>query len=454
MRADRRRLDGYLRHVNEEMQTAKLASEVWLRSAPGHLVAENDRFVRSLVRGALARGDPGPDPLDPFLDDPAALREHYWQRVTRAKPTAVHFGAADHDELDAYFTVSAERSTSAATARARDTIAADSPAGHLFRSIDRLTGSGTSPAESCRQVLDLLSTHWRDLVAQCPAGPGGVRPEVGTVLAAFHEALVSGRLGRRPPQSVPDAPPPAESADARLTDAEARELARLYMLGRLCFSDGELRLAQRLARLPRLQYALLATHLRLVAESSATAARLAADWGTTRVLLPFTEAYVNRTGYRSPVIDLSPNPKLVTVLCHNVLPAVAGELVGRQADEHALDSGVLAAGVEAAIRRGVFSITVGLFHRADPPDTVRLSGFSRRVCPAATPFARHCQRWLPFYFDRWPGASPRPGQPPDATRSGSGSRSRSGVPGRSTAGRGSTEDRAAEPTACPAYPAC
>ncbi|MER5454075.1 hypothetical protein ABT008_04790 [Micromonospora sp. NPDC002389] len=436
MRPDRRRLDGYLRHVNEEMQTAKLASEVWLRSAPGHVVAENDRFVRSLVRGALARGDPGPDHLGPLLDDPAALREHYWQRVTRAKPMAVHFGAADHDALDDYFTVSTERSTSAATARARDTIAADSPAGHLLRSIDRLTASGTSPAESCRQVLHLLSTHWRDLVTQC-RGPEGGHPEVGAVLAAFHEALASGRLGRRPPQPVPGTPPPAEptdthhpdardtdacltDADARLTEAEVRDLARLCMLGRLCFSDEELRLAQRLARRPRLQYALLATHLRLVAESSATAARLAADWGTTRVLLPFTEAYVNRTGYRSPVIDLSPNPKLVTVLCHNVLPAVAGELLRRPADEDALDAGVLTSGVEAAIRRGVFSTTAGLFHGTAPPDTVALSGFSRRVCPAATPFARHCLRWLPFYFDRWPGTSP----PPDRTR------------------------------ACPAYPAC
>ncbi|WP_431728981.1 hypothetical protein [Verrucosispora sp. TAA-831] len=452
MRPDRRRLDGYLRHVNEEMQTAKLASEVWLRSAPGHLVAENDRFVRSLVRSALPRGGPGPDALGPLLDDPAALRSYYWQRVTRAKPMAVHFGAADHDELDDYFTVSAERSTFAAMARARATIAPDSPAGHLLRGIDRRTEPGTSPAESCRQVLHLLSTHWRDLVGQCRGGPDGVCPGVGTVLAAFDEALASGRLRSRGPRSGPDAPPPADArsgdtdarrrdsgvrptdtdartsdsdgrpthGDARLTEAEVGELARLYLLGRLCFSDEELRLAQRLARRPRLQYALLATHLRLVADASATAARLVAAWGTTRVLLPFTEAYVNRTGYRSPVIDLSPNPKLVTVLCHNVLPAVAGELIHRGADEDALDSDVLAAGVEAAIRRGVFSITVGLFHRTGPPDAVRLSGFSRRVCPAATPFARHCTQWLPSYFDRWPGSPARPGRP----------------------------------RACPAYPAC
>ncbi|MEU6202474.1 hypothetical protein ABZ814_02630 [Micromonospora musae] len=408
MRPDRRGLESYLRFVNEEMQTAKLASEVWLRSAPAPVVGENDHFVRSLVRSGLPPGDADRDPesLDPITADPVALREQYWQRVTRAKPVAVYFGAADHDDLDDYFTVAPERSTRATLERARRTISPGSAADFLLRSIDRLAaGKGSSPSEACRDAMRLLATAWPELVERSRPVAEAAPPTVASVLAAFHDALRAGHLGAGSAAGragAYDGP-----VGARLTRVEVRELARLYLLARRCFTDEEVRLAQRLARHPRLRYALLATQLRLVAESSATAVRLAAEWGTTRVLLPFTEAFVNRAGYASPVVDLAPNPKLITVLCNNVLPAVAGELIGRNADEDALDAEVLTAGVQAAARRGVFAVTIGLFGETERRDVASLSGFSRRVCPAATPFAAFCRQWLPYYFDRSPGASAR-----------------------------------------------
>ncbi|TYC04779.1 hypothetical protein FXF53_06585 [Micromonospora sp. WP24] len=402
------------------MQTAKLASEVWLRSAPAQVVVANDHFVRSLVRSGLPPGGPGRDPdgLDAIAADPAVLREQYWQRVVRAKPVAVHFGAADHDDLDDYFTVAAERSTRATLERARTTISPGSPADLLLRSIDRLAaGKGSSPSEACRDAMRLLAAAWPELVERARPAPEAAPPAVASVLAEFHDALRAGHLGKGSAalraghlgegSAAGRAGPHDGPFDARLTRVGVRELARLYLLARRCFTDEEVRLAQRLARHPRLRYALLATHLRLVAESSETAVRLAADWGTTRVLLPFTEAFVNRTGYASPVIDLAPNPKLITVLCNNVLPAVAGELIGRNADENALDAEVLAAGVQAAARRGVFAVTIGLFGETERRDVASLSGFSRRVCPAATPFAAFCRQWLPYYFDRCPGASAR-----------------------------------------------
>ncbi|TDC29567.1 hypothetical protein E1211_25770 [Micromonospora sp. 15K316] len=390
------------------MQTAKLASEVWLRSAPAHVVVENDHFVRSLVRGGLAPGERGRDPdgLDPIEADPVLLREHYWDRVTRAKRVAVQFGAADHDDLDDYFTVAPERSSRATLERARTTIGPGSPADFLLRSIDRLAATKhVSHSEACREAMRLLAAAWPDLVERSHAAPGAAPPTVERVLAEFHAAVGAGHVGRGTAPGRPRAP--EDPVDARLTTVEARELASLYMLGRRCFTDEELRLAQRLAENPRLRYALLATHLRLVAESGAEAVRLTVGWGTTRALLPFTEAFVNRTGYASPVIDLSPNPKLITVLCDNVLPAVAGELIGRNAAEDALDADALVAGVQAAVRRGVFAVTIGLFHRSERPDVAALSGFSRRVCPAVTPFGGFCRRWLPYYFERCPGASSR-----------------------------------------------
>ncbi|MBM0276970.1 hypothetical protein [Micromonospora tarensis] len=357
--------------MNEERQTTKLASEVWFQAASAEVTARNDYFVRALVRRVLPPGEPSPESgeLGALLADPAALSAYYWQRVETAKPVAVHFGAADLDTLDGYFRLTAGRSLSAALARLRAEITPGSPAAHLLRRIDRLAlRRGRSHAEACRTVMSELSMRWPDLGQACRGGP--------------------------------DAPPSGESA--LLTTTEARELARVYLLARLCFSAEEFRIAQVLAGSPRVRYAILATQLYLVSEVSRSASELADAWGTAKILLPFSEAFVNRSGYSSSGIDLAPNPKLITVIGHNVLPAVAGELIRRAATVDALDGGILADGVLAAVRRGVFSVTIGLFHRTDSRDTVSLSGLSRRVCPAVRPFGAFCQRWLPYFFDRYP----------------------------------------------------
>ncbi|WP_433349548.1 hypothetical protein [Micromonospora sp. CA-111912] len=411
MHPDREKLDTYLQFVNEEMQTAKLASEMWFRSAPGAVVAENDHFVRSVLRRGLSHAEPPSESgdVEPLPTGPAALRARYWQRVVDAKPVAVHFGAADLDGLDDYFDVATDRSSQAAVARLRAETTPRSPADHLLRSVEQVAAVlGTSHSESCRQTMNLLSTDWCDLVRRCRNGPEPALPTADRVLSAFY-ASISPELVRQRLLT-----PPSRSrhrhrgaAEASLTSSQAREMARSYMLARLCFSAEEVRVARRLASHPRLQYALLATQLQLVAASSHRARQLTRDWGTARVLLPFTEAFVSSNGYRSSVTDLAPNPKLITVLCNNLLPAVAGELLIRDAGPDDLDAGTLAAGVQAAYQRGVFAVTIGLFHGTAEPGVVSLSGFSRRVCPAARPFAAFCRRWLPYFFERYPG----PGRP-------------------------------------------
>ncbi|MFD3842122.1 hypothetical protein ACFWWC_38625 [Streptomyces sp. NPDC058642] len=159
-----------------------------------------------------------------------------------------------------------------------------------------------------------------------------------------------------------------------------------------------------LVAMPRLQSALLAVQLHLTASSAEPLARLVAGFGTPRVLLPFTEAFVDRFNYSSPArIGLCPNPKLITVLCNNVVPAIAGELLRREAQATELDSDSIQAGVIAARRRHIYEIMIALFNRADtlPPDMVALSSFSRRVCPAAVPFSAFLEEWLPYYFDQF-----------------------------------------------------
>ncbi|MFF3884286.1 hypothetical protein [Streptomyces sp. NPDC001914] len=155
--------------------------------------------------------------------------------------------------------------------------------------------------------------------------------------------------------------------------------------------------------MPRLQSALLAVQLHLTASSAEPLANLVASLGTPRVLLPFTEAFVDGFGYGSSKrIDLCPNPKLITVLCNNVVPAIAGELLLKGAQAADLDSDSIRAGVTAARRRHIYEIMIALFNRVDtlPSDIVALSGFNRRVCPAAVPFSAFLEEWLPYYFDR------------------------------------------------------
>ncbi|MCG5465150.1 hypothetical protein MED01_003423 [Micromonospora sp. MED01] len=406
---EKEKLDTYLESVNEERQTAKLASEVWFQAASAEVTARNDDFVRALLRRVLPPGRPSPESgdLGALLADPAALSAHYWKRVVTGKPVAVRFGAADLDTLDGYFGLTADRSLPAAVVRLREETTPGSPAERLLRGIERLASRrGQSHAEACRDVMSRLSTHWPDLVHLCRGGLDAPPLPAGSVLSTLHDAIGAvdeeGRRSRRSSSGVPS--PRAGSAEVLLTTAEARELARVYMLARLCFSAEEFRVAQLLAGDPRVRYAVLATHLYLVDEVSRSASELVEAWGTAKVLLPFTEAFVNVSGYSSSVIDLVPNPKLITVVGNNLLPAVAGELLRRDATVDELDADILAAGVQAAVRRGVFDVTIGLFHQTDRRDVVSLSGLSRRVCPAVRPFGAFCQRWLPYFFDSHPSA--------------------------------------------------
>ncbi|MFD8813728.1 hypothetical protein ACFV23_20085 [Streptomyces sp. NPDC059627] len=403
MTPDRRSLDVYLQSVNEQIQTTKMSSELWFRSPPLHQIRANDQFVRSLMSEGLA---PAATPPVSEAEQPeprrSAVRSAYWAQATRTREIAVHFGAAGHASLQEYFTADAGRSSEAARTRARRTVAPSSAADYLLRSIDRRTAlTGADAAASCRKSMRILARDWHRIVHACQAAPDSALP-ASHVLREFYRLAA----GENPPSSGPRHTPsgsPGDGPPVLLTEAEAREMATSYMLGRLPFTVQEYRMAAELVAMPRLQSALLAVQLQLTVSSTEPLARLVAAFGTPRVLLPFTEAFVDRFNYSSSArIDLCPNPKLITVLCNNVVPAIAGELLRQEAQATDLDSGFIQAGVIAARRRHIYEIMIALFNRADAlrPDMVALSGFNRRVCPAAVPFSAFLEEWLPYYFDR------------------------------------------------------
>jgi hypothetical protein len=401
---NRHGLDVYLRSVNEEIQTMKMSSELWFRSPSRRRIQENDRFVRSLISAGLgwatssaptARGEPA----EP---DPAPVWSAYWDAAAQTRDVAVHFGAAGHRTLGEYFTVDTGRSGEAA--RARRVTTAFSPADYLLRSIDRFcTVTGALPVESCRTIMGMLARDWSVLARTCRAQSGGPVLSASHLLHEFYNSIGARIAGQRGPEHPPTGPS-ADAQQALLTAAEARELATTYMLGRYSFTAQEYRMASSLVAMRRLRSALLAVHLQLTAESRKPLGRLVAEFGTSRVLLPFTEAFVNRHGYGSaPRLDLSPNPKLITVLCNNIVPAIAGELLRSGARVDDLDSGLVRAGIVAARRRHVFEVMIALFDRVGSPhlDIVALSGFSMRVCPAAVPVSAFLESWLPYHFDRF-----------------------------------------------------
>lgn len=402
MTADRYDLDVYLQSVNEQIQTTKMSSELWFRSPPASEIRQNDRFVRSLIGEGLS----GAISVDQAVQQTprsgsVSLWDSYWEAAERARDVAVRFGAAGHRTLDEYFTVDPRRSGEAALVRAGEAVTASSAADYLLQSIRRLSGvSGIPPAESCRRVMAALARDWPDLVP-LRLGQSGPPVDAAHPLREFCSSVEVRGAQRRGPECTSHGVS-TDNPRALLSETEAREFAKTYMLSRYCFTVQEYRMAERLVAVPRLKSALLAAQLRLIARSRESLGWLLTRFGTPRVLLPFTELLVNRHGYQSSALELSPNPKLITVLCNNVVPAIAGELLRRGARIEDLDADVIRAGVVAARRRHVFEIMIALFDRIEGsgPD-VGLSGFSMRVCPGLVPFSNFLLDWLPYYFDRF-----------------------------------------------------
>jgi hypothetical protein len=271
----------------------------------------------------------------------SASAERYWDLAEQARDVSVHFGAAGHRSLDEYFTTDPRRAGEASLARLRNAVTIGSPADRLLRSVS----DAESPAVACRQAMASLAS--------------------------------------------------ADDQQALLTPAVAREFAAAYMLSRYCYTAEEFRVAADLVELPRLRGAMLAAQFALTTGSATSAGSLAERLGTPRALLPFTEAFVNRHGYHSSRISLCPNPKLITVLCNNVVPAIAGVLLRRGAQE--LDGDIIRDGVAEARRRHVFEVMIALFNQG-PDGMVRVSGFNLRVCPALAPFTTFLENWLPRFF--------------------------------------------------------
>lgn len=398
-------LTQYLEWVNETRQTMKIGSEQFMVSPPAHILRENDRFVRRLIASSLLVHQPSDDlldrqPLRRMMDD---VESWYWGEARRGAGVSLDFGATDHAHVSAHFQVDVMRAWPTRVRSLRDAHPGPSLTNEFLHLIDSVAEQrSTTVPQACRVVMTELSRRWSATgngARSCEAEPEkGLREalrEAGSHQWSNVPRERRGRVGRDYYDGT--------AYPLLTSESEVREFAAAYALGRLGYNTREMELAQLVASDPRLQYALLAFHSVVTIQARAVAAPLVQRYGDPRVLLPFTEICVDANRYRSSSVDLVPNPKLITVLTNNVVPAISGVMARDQVSLDGLNGSLIREGVASAVSRGIFEVRVGAFNRAEPKDQATLDGMTLRVCPARDPFAQMCQAWLPFLFDRYPG---------------------------------------------------
>jgi hypothetical protein len=113
-------------------------------------------------------------------------------------------------------------------------------------------------------------------------------------------------------------------------------------------------------------------------------------------LLPFSELFVQKEGF-----DFIPNPKLIKVLCNNLVPAIAGRLIDDESSIHQLTSLQIADSTHDARKRRVFQAQIGKFNNYDDQtDTVELDAIFSRTCPAMQILTDSLTTWLPYIYER------------------------------------------------------
>lgn len=395
-------LSQYLQCVNETRQTMKIGSEQFMVSPPPPVVRTNDRFVRRLISRSLPAIEPSDEVLDrlPLRMGVADVKSWYWAESQRGRKVALRFGAADHANVDKYFDVDVTRAWLTRAQTLRQAHPAPSLTSELLQLVESIAASQSiSVPQASRAAALQLSRAWS---TQDPAvhTERNLREALRELCADHGPSGTSGGVLRDPtcPERLGGAAFPLSSPES-----EVQEFAGVFGLSRLDFDVREMELSHRIARDPRLQYALLAFHSIVVVQARTIAAKLVARFGDSHVLLPFTELCVDVDGYSSPSVDLVPNPKLITVLVNNILPGISGIMLRDEVPLDRLNGSVIQQGVASAVSRGIFEVRIGAFNRSESDSEPTLDGMTLRVCPARDPFAQLCARWLPFLFERYPG---------------------------------------------------
>lgn len=409
------KLDKFLDDVaTAEVRTTRRASEVFFDSPPIPYAELGQNLIRTTLNDTYNDFvSPVAQLEQPAFLSPDQVKEMYWAIAHQVPEVS---GAKQVSSIDEYFHVGQDRSEAAIRAEVREAYSPDSPPSLLLDGVEAyLEAFSELDAMSAARIA---TTHLKTQLPIMKSRAHGYATSSGyseldataTVFREFTEIMVPEHIQRvlqtagrsqelrlLKPANMPDygAADVTDSAPAlRLKADDARGIMSVYRLERRPFNAEELALGEEVVRDPKVQASFLLFQLAAVDYTGqyfdAHPERL------EHSLLPFSEFFVPNENF-----ELVPNPKLMKVLCNNLGPAIASQLINNGDTVDSLSSTHLALAAQEARQRRVFFAQIGKFNNHDPEtDTVELDAFFNRTCPAMQVLTNGLTHWLPHIYDR------------------------------------------------------
>lgn len=411
------KLDTFLKKIDAEVRTTRRASEVYFNSPSIPEAVEGERLIRSTLDTTYGDFVAATPTLEPEVDQEEAaplsaeqVKTMYWEQAQHVGEIS---GAKPVSSIDEYFHVGQDRSEGAIRQEVRAAYAPDSPPSQLLYSVEAYAAAFDLDMLTAAQIT---TAHLKTQLPVMKSRAHGYATSAGytkleasaLVFREFNETMVPTHIeraqdtnGRTPKHQLQKAIPDFGATEVddlapalRLRTDDAKGIMSVYRLERRPFSSEELALGEEVVQQSKVQAALLLFQMAAVDYTSryfdAHPERL------EHSLLPFSEFFVPNENF-----ELVPNPKLMKVLCNNLGPAIASQLIKDGSTVESLTSAHLAGAAQEAKERRVFYAQIGKFNNHDPEtDTVELDAFFNRTCPAMQVLTGGLTHWLPHIYDR------------------------------------------------------
>lgn len=337
--------------------------------------------------------------------DLGTVKTRYWEQAGRV---GTEHGAKPGFELDDYLATSETRSYFSI----KQDLLRRNPEGTLGRNlIDTVDlyhkALEINPAQAAAVVCELIS-RGRATIGDLAAQHGEMPPEDATrhALNEFIASSVPAHISRvleeygkggsvakaLTKQSFYPQFDAAEAAPLAVGKEDVRALIEVFELQNRPYSRAELRMADDIAKLPAMQMAIIGVHGRLLDMSRVYLRnhpeRLTGDMASwSEIFVPEEQP--------DGTTELLPNPKLVRAICNNVLPAVAGKLLGRGVDLDEMTAEDISEGATLAARTyKLFQSKIGLFRTNPQTGQIELGNITTVICPANQLFPRFLTQYL------------------------------------------------------------
>lgn len=396
-------------------RTARHASEESKSSPDPKSVAEQTRYIRTDLQNIF---DIQSDhlPVSETAKSTEQIKQEYWSRASRV---GTEYGAKENFSLEDYLHVGAERDYASIKEYIEEEYAPDSiprsvldgiDAYHNVLEINPSTASSIIMELIGRSIGDIKSSARQiELTTKCSEqeATSAAFAEFITGTVPKHIDAIAEKHGRgddaiRPymnkPSFYPTADTPAEDDVLKLNYDDVEGLIQVYDIQSRPYNETELGMADQLAQLPEMQTAMIQTQETLVAFSEDYLQQHPER--ATGNLRNFSEIFAPE--YNESGLELLPNPKLIRAMVNNVLPAVAQQLLLREATITEVSEEDIRAGIHVAAKEyKLFQTSIGQFKNYDQIEqTAELHSIYKVVCPANSLFPTFLTKYLASYYER------------------------------------------------------